>query len=159
MNEKEKKVIVLGASNSGKTSVLRQICNKTLETVAMEYGNTIFEGIKIHFFSAPSSERFAFMHQVLSKNIDGAMILMDEDGLTPTELNTAVSIKKEGLPFVIITAQQEQQEHRLRKEKKDVPTIYTDQMDHEAIYKGIKVLLNIIEPLKELEKIKITYEA
>lgn len=34
------------------------------------------------------------MHQVLSKNIDGAMILMDEDGLTPTELNTAVSIKR-----------------------------------------------------------------
>lgn len=158
MNEKEKKVIVLGASNSGKTSILRQICNKTLETVAMEYGNTIFEGIKIHFFSAPSSERFAFMHQVLSKNIDGTIILMDENGLTPTELNTAVSIKKEGLPFIIITAQHEQQEHR-RKEFKDIPTIYTDQMDHEAIYKGIKVLLNIIEPLKELEKIKITYEA
>lgn len=158
MNEKEKKIIVLGASNSGKTSILKEICNKTLETVAMEYGNTIFEGVKIHFFSAPSSERFAFMHTVLSKNINGALILVDEKGLTTTELKTAASIKKEGIPYVIISTPEEHEEYLLRKEFKEVPIIHTTHMDNKSIYNGIKVLLNIIEPVKELEIIETAYE-
>ena len=158
MNDVEKKVMVLGCS-SGKATILRHICSKTVETVAMEYGNTTFEGVKMHFFGASSSERFEFMHDVISKKIDGALILVDENGLTNADLKTASSIKENGLPYVIIASQVEEQ-YPFDQSFKEVPVVYANSIeDTDDVYKGMKVLLNIMQTAEHSEEIKTVYGA
>lgn len=145
----ERKVIVLGGSASGKTTILRHICSKTVETIAMEYGNTIFDGVKIHFFGVPSNERFGFMNDVLSKRIDGALILIDENGLNNAELETASAIKENSLPYIIIASQDP--EYPIN-DSNEISILHANNLDNENIYKGMKMLLDVMNT-KEHDKV------
>jgi len=57
---------------------------------------------KLHFFSVPSPERFGFMYHVLSKDINGALVLVEDDGLKPGELEALNLYKQTGIPHVIL---------------------------------------------------------
>lgn len=150
--EKNRKIMIVGGTNSGKDIILRKICEKTVETVAMEYGNALFEGLKLHFFSVPSPERFGFMYQVLSKDIDGAIILVEEGGLKSNELEAANFYKRKGLPYVIIAYTESEESIPVDLNfKEEIPLIYTDNMDEEDIHKGVKMLLEKINATRNLE--------
>ncbi len=72
-----KKILVLGDSDSGKRTALKHVCSDLIETEAASYGKTKLNNEKLQIFSPSSAERFKFMKDVLSKNIDGAIIVID----------------------------------------------------------------------------------
>ncbi len=81
--KKEIKIVVLGSYNSGKTTTLENICEKKAKieyrgtTIALDYGNTIIDGEKVHIFGSPCQERFEFMREILSQGLDGAIVVID----------------------------------------------------------------------------------
>ena len=97
-----KKVLVFGTTSSMKSTALKDICSKIVHTIALDYGNTVIDDTKIHFFSPPADEKFEFMRDVLSKNIDGVMIFADSTELTETEIEIMNSMEKD-VPHIVVT--------------------------------------------------------
>lgn len=94
-----KKVLVVGGSDCKKTEALEHICRKVVNTVAMDYGNTVINDTKIHLFSPPADEKFGFMKDVLSKNVDGVLIFANSK--SEVESLKTHNILKKDVPYVI----------------------------------------------------------
>lgn len=142
---KLKKIIILGSSDSGKTTALEHICANTINTTAMDYGNTVLNGIKAHFFAPSGKERFGFMHEVLSKNIDGAIILIDSTkGITENDIKILNFIKEKKIPEVIFENKQDLNSNNLNIEFHDVPIIPTIATTGQGIKKGLKILFELM---------------
>lgn len=93
----EKKIIISGHVASGKTTALRTLLGEKLlstdaaysesrsleskrtTTVAMDYGVIRCPRIpvKLHLYAIPGQERFQFMWEILGKNADGLIVLID----------------------------------------------------------------------------------
>lgn len=155
MCKDKRKIMVLGGSNAAKKIILSEICDKTIETVAMEYGNALIGDLKIHFFSVPSTGNFKFMYQVLSKDTDGAIILIDKEGLNNDELKTTNTYKENKLPFMIIAEEENKEKNTFKTDLKDIPLFYTDKITEENISNGIEILLEMIDSARNLEKTHI----
>lgn len=140
-----KKIIILGSSGSGKTTVLEYICTNTIKTAAMDYGNTILNGIKAHFFVPSGKERFSFMQEVLSKNVDGAIILIDSTkGITENDLKILNFIKEKEVHGVIFRNKQDKTSKNLNIEFYDFPVIPTIATTGQGIKKGLKMLFELM---------------
>lgn len=90
----EVKVIITGHFSAGKTQFIKTLTNsmvstevpitdknemaeKNLTTVALDYGTIEIDGQKVHLFGTPGQERFDFMLDILSKDFDAVIILLD----------------------------------------------------------------------------------
>lgn len=93
----EKKVIIAGHVGSGKTTALHSIFGddmlstdakysdalasekKKTTTVAMDYGAITCPktDYRLHLYAIPGQERFQFMWEILGKNTDGLVVLVD----------------------------------------------------------------------------------
>lgn len=88
------KIIVTGPFNSGKTSFVRNGSDidivateksittedrgiKALTTVAMDFGRTEIDGATVHLFGTPGQTRFNFMWEILAKEMNGFIVLVD----------------------------------------------------------------------------------
>lgn len=155
-----KKIMILGG-NSGKDIILGRICEKNVETVAMEYGNVHHKKQKLHFFSVPSPERFGFMYHILSKDINGVLVLVEDDGLKPGELEALNLYKQSEIPQVILAYNGSKErippdlEERVPPDlglKGNISLIYIDSMNEEDISRGVEMLLEKIDAIKNLEQ-------
>lgn len=79
MRKKEVKIVILGSADSGKTTTIENLLKKNEKvtkiehngtTAALDYGNTVINGEKIHIFATPGHERFKFMREILSNGLD-----------------------------------------------------------------------------------------
>lgn len=148
-----KKIIILGSSGSGKTKILEYLCENTTKTTAMDYGNTVLEGTKVHFFVPSGKERFLFMQEVLSKNVDGAIIIIDStNGITEIDLKIMNFIKEKGVPRVIFGNKQDLINKNLNIEFGDIPIIPTIATTGHGIKEGLIRLFQIMN--KENARIK-----
>jgi signal recognition particle receptor subunit beta len=146
-----KKVIITGASNSGKTTALEHICNSKIKTESMDYGKTIIGNEKIHFFIPSGKERFNFMYDVLSQNIDGAIIFVDNTkGITGIDRKIIDFIKEKRVPYVIFTNKQDLCSKTLNI-KFNVPTIPTIATKGHGIEEGLKKLLKLMNNKNNIE--------
>jgi signal recognition particle receptor subunit beta len=163
-----KKIMILGG-NSGKDIILGRICEKNVETVAMEYGNVHHKKQKLHFFSVPSPERFGFMYHILSKDINGVLVLVEDNGLKTGELEALNLYKQTGIPQVILAYSRSKENVPLDVEenvpldleecvppdlglKGNISLIYIDSMNEEDISRGVEMLLEKIDATKNLEQ-------
>lgn len=150
--KKETKIVILGSYNSGKTTTLENICQKKMKveyqgtTIALDYGNTIINGKKVHIFTSPGQERFRFMRKVLSKGLDGAIVVIDNSkGLTTTDQAIITSLNSYKVPYVIFANKQD-----LNPEAfdyggiTDVPIIPTVAKDGEGVKRGLEQLLELV---------------
>ena len=88
------KIIVTGPFNSDKTEFIRTISDidvvtterkittedqgiKAETTVAMDYGRTKINDDTIYLYGTPGQTRFDFMWEILSKEMDGFIVLVD----------------------------------------------------------------------------------
>ncbi len=96
-NLTEKKVIFAGHVGSGKTTALQSIFGENMlstdarysdarptekkktTTVAMDYGVITCPktDYRLHLYAIPGQERFQFMWEILGKNTDGLVVLVD----------------------------------------------------------------------------------
>ncbi|RMG78240.1 MAG: GTP-binding protein [Chloroflexi bacterium] len=88
------KVVVTGPFNSGKTEFIRTISDipvvstekrittedrgiKAETTVAMDFGRTVIDGVTLNLFGTPGQTRFNFMWDILSKEMNAFIVLVD----------------------------------------------------------------------------------
>lgn len=88
------KIIVTGPFNSGKTEFVKSASDipvilteknittedrgiKAETTVAMDFGRVTMNGDTIHLFGTPGQTRFNFMWEILAKEMNGFIVLVD----------------------------------------------------------------------------------
>jgi uncharacterized protein len=88
------KIVITGAFNSGKTQFIKTISDievvstekhittedrgiKSETTVAMDYGRTVVDDDTIYLYGTPGQTRFDFMWEILSREMNGFIVLVD----------------------------------------------------------------------------------
>ncbi len=148
---KETKIVVMGAYNSGKTTTLEQICHNKAKveyngtTTGLDYGNTLISGEKVHFFGTPGQDRFRFMRKILSEGLDGAILVVDNsNGITSTDQEILERLDQYQIPYVVFSNKQD-----LNPEKLEInceaPVIPTIAQEGEGIMDGVGVLLEMVK--------------
>jgi len=111
-DEKRCKIVIFGAFGAGKTTLVRTLdpesrhveagCNKATTTVALDYGHLQVNGIEIHLFGTPGQERFGFAREIISKGMDGAILLVDATS-TPDDFTKHLynSLRTAKIPLVV----------------------------------------------------------
>jgi small GTP-binding protein len=146
----ETKIVVLGAYNSGKTTTLEHICQNRAKveyngtTTALDYGNTMINGKKVHFFGTPGQERFRFMRRILSEGLDGAILVVDNSkGITSTDQEILGHLNQFRVPYVIFANKQDLNSDYLDTDS-DAPIIPTIAQDGDGILEGVETLLEML---------------
>lgn len=148
MRKKETKIVILGSYNSGKTTTLENLCDKKTKieyngtTIALDYGNIKIDGEKVHIFGSPGQERFEFMREILSKGLDGAILVIDsQKGVTSIDEVILNNLNDMAVPYVVFANKQdlnpETQFEGIGNDVHVVPTIATQ-------CKGVKDGLNLL---------------
>ena len=149
-----KKILVLGDSDSGKRTILKHICSNLIETEAASYGKTATSNKKLQIFSPSSAERFMFMKDILSKNMDGAIIVIDNtQGITPNCEEMIDFVEERGVPHIIFANKQDLSDTPLYSKYPDVFIIPTQATSGKGISEGLKILLELMDP-EYVSKIK-----
>lgn len=139
-----KKIIVLGDSGSGKTTALENICENLTETTALDYGKALINGEKTYFFCSAGNKRFSFMQDIISKNLDGAIIFIDNTiGITKNSMRLIRFIEEKHVPYVIFA-----NKHDINKEPLNMdvnaPIISTNAITGQGIESGLDRLFNLM---------------
>ena len=149
-----KKILVLGDSDSGKRTALKHVCNNLVETEAASYGKTILNNKKLQIFSPSSAERFKFMKDILSKNMDGAIIVIDNtQGITLNCEEMIDFVEEKGVPYVIFANKQDLSDIPIYTQYPDVLIVPTEAISSKGISEGVNILLELMEP-EYIRKIK-----
>jgi len=139
-----KKVLVLGDSGTGKKTALEHICNDLIETESASYGKTTLNQKKLQIFSPSGRRRFTFMKEVLSKNMDGAIIFIDNtQGITPSSSKLIDFVEKKEVPYVIFANKQDLSNEPL-DDSIEVPILPTQATSGEGVSDGLNTLLELI---------------
>ncbi len=87
MAEGRLKIVVFGSFNAGKSSFIQALdpksrhieaaSNEGPTTVAFDFGRLTVRDRAVYLFGTPGQERFEFVRQVLSRGMDGAIIMVD----------------------------------------------------------------------------------
>ena len=85
--ERKIKIVVFGAYNAGKSTYIRALdpFSRHIEaedgdgstTVAMDFGRCRIGDLSIYLFGTPGQERFGFARTILSRGMDGAIVVVD----------------------------------------------------------------------------------
>jgi len=153
--KKETKIVILGSADSGKTTTIENLLNRKDEkvtriehkgtTVALDYGNTMIDGEKIHIFASPGQERFKFMREILSNGMSGAIVVIDSSvGITSTDQNIIQRLNNSTVPYVIYANKQDLAPGNF-EEIRNIPVIPTIATTGEGIHQGLEVLLELIK--------------
>ncbi len=167
------KIVVTGPFNVGKTEFIkaiseidvvsteRKITNplsavKEETTVAMDFGRVALGDLVIHMFGTPGQKRFDFMWEILSKEMQGFIVLAD--AATPETLDEVDRIIKlfqryEAVPYVVVANKQDiegartpqQLQRALKMREKVLPCVATDRNSVKMV---IQKLLNSISEME-----------
>ncbi len=123
MAEQPFKLVITGAFNTGKTTFVRSLSEidvvdtdratstaseqrvKSTTTVAMDYGRIHIDKRVIQLFGTPGQTRFEFMRDILAKDMDGFLVLVDTtDAATVDAAANLVERFKDyaSVPFAIV---------------------------------------------------------
>jgi small GTP-binding protein len=154
MRKKEIKIVVLGSYNSGKTTTLENICQKKAKieyngtTIALDYGNTMINGEKIHIFGSPGQERFEFMREILSQGLDGAIVVIDSSkGISNVDETILNKLNIKDVPYVLFANKQDispniVEHHIIKPETPIIPTVATNGV---GVEDGLLTLIQMIK--------------
>ncbi|ADL58753.1 MULTISPECIES: ATP/GTP-binding protein [Methanothermobacter] len=147
MKNKETKVVIFGDYDTGKTTTLEQLCDKITKveykgtTLALDYGNCIVNGEKIHLFATPGHERFKFMLEIISNGLDAAIIVVDNSrGVTLAEKEIMAELEEKNIPYVVFSNKQDLDDSELEIDR-DVDVLPTIATEGEGLMDGLQLLL------------------
>jgi small GTP-binding protein len=121
------KIVVTGAFNAGKTAFIRTASDipvvsterrmtdslaevKETTTVAMDYGQTTVEGCLFHLYGTPGQERFDFMWDILSGEMNGLLVLVDSTDRTSLAVTRRLLRRfrrKSRAPLLVVATKQD----------------------------------------------------
>lgn len=156
--KKGTKIVILGSADSGKTTTIENILERKDErvtkiehkgtTVALDYGNTVVNGERLHIFATPGQERFHFMRQILSNGLDGAIVVIDNSkGLTDTDKQIIENLNSNDVPYVVFCNKQDIVPGKIKSPhiKESIPIIPTTAKTGEGIHEGLETLLDLMD--------------
>ncbi|MDD1763649.1 MAG: GTP-binding protein [Methanobacteriaceae archaeon] len=152
LREKETKILILGSYNSGKTTTLENICHNKAKveyngtTISLDYGNTQVNGKKVHIFASPGQERFRFMREVLSRGMDGAIVVVDNSqGATPLDLEIMETLHRGKVPYVVFANKQDLNPAQLDFNGLDPHIVPTTAQEGKGVQEGLNLLLDMVK--------------
>ena len=112
MDRSRLKIVIFGAYNAGKSSFIRAIdpdshhieanSSGIPTTVGLDFGRTVINNRKIYLFGTPGQERFEFVRDIISRGMDGAIVVADTthdlDGLT---VQICDALSASGYPYAV----------------------------------------------------------
>jgi hypothetical protein len=113
MEEHRLKVVVFGTHGAGKSTFIQSLDPharhiEALEddsptTVSMDFGRVSLCGHVVYLFGTPGQERFFFVRNILSRGMDGAIVVVDSTaGVDENTYNLCVWLKGSGIPFAVM---------------------------------------------------------
>jgi len=99
MKDRSRKLVVTGPYNAGKSTFVRALCGDSVSidaqgtTVVMDYGQRKYQELDVALFGTPGQSRFNFMIEIVSKDADGFILIVDSS--LPESWPYAVSILDE----------------------------------------------------------------
>lgn len=118
------KLVITGAFNTGKTTFVRSLSEiatldteratsspgeqrvKSTTTVAMDYGRIKLDNTVVQLFGTPGQSRFDFMREVLAKDMNGFLVLVDVNN--PATVDAAAQLVEQfkdlgnEVPFAVV---------------------------------------------------------
>lgn len=110
MLENTLKIVVFGALNAGKTSIVERLSGQELFlkgdyeniTTSFDFVQIERQGFLIHLFASPGHRRFSFMWDTLAYGMDGAVMVIDSTvGVSPVDSELIRFIQKFDVPFAV----------------------------------------------------------
>jgi small GTP-binding protein len=108
MKKDEIKVVVVGSSDVGKTTLMENMIGKIGKveykgiTTAIDYGSLTINDKKIHFFGTPGQKRFEFMRELALKGTNLALIVLDASkGITKEDVEIVKLLESKKIPYGI----------------------------------------------------------
>jgi len=148
-----KKILVMGALGSGKTTAMENICDKLLQTKNIEQGSLTINSQKIHLLSHPEKIKWKFNQYSLFKDINGVIIFIDNTiGITKADEELIKFISQNNIPYVITANKQDLKNEELHINFVNAPIIPTIAKDGKSIHKALEILLELISPYREFVK-------
>ncbi|RLE59804.1 MAG: GTP-binding protein [Thermoprotei archaeon] len=172
------KIVVAGAFNSGKTTFVKSLCGKILNTdkrlfrdderkiketttVAMDFGKVYINGKMLYVFGTPGQFRFCFMWDILSKGMDGFILLVDSSDLDSIKIAKFIyrHFKMYGNHPHVVGANKQDIKDSLTPAKirdllevpQEIPVIPVISLRKDSVVEAVKVLLKEIEKKESSE--------
>lgn len=137
-------IFIIGASGSGKTTALKHLNREKANIRLFDYGKAIIGGNPIYLFSSPQLESFIFIEELLSFDINGIIIFIDnQKGISDTDLEIIDYIDKRSIPYIIFANKQDLNDSILNVDS-DVFIVPTIATKGNGIKDGLKMLLKFI---------------
>ncbi|WP_292518562.1 GTP-binding protein [Methanoculleus sp.] len=113
MAEGRLKIVVFGSFNAGKSSLIQALDPRSRHieapssegptTVAFDFGRLQVRGQAVYLFGAPGQERFEFVRQILSRGMDGAIVVVDATtGVDAMTWHLYLQLKALGVPLALM---------------------------------------------------------
>ncbi|MDK2790307.1 MAG: uncharacterized protein PWP15_814 [Methanothermococcus sp.] len=107
--EKEEiKIVVMGSQDVGKTTLMENLLDNVSKvehngtTVAIDYGKTILNGKKVHFFGTPGQEKFEFMREIALTGADFVIVVLDGSvGLRNVDKKIIDVLNTKKIPYIV----------------------------------------------------------
>jgi len=112
MGRSRLKIVIFGAYNAGKSTFIRAIDPESHHieaengdiptTVGLDFGRTVIQDRKIYLFGTPGQERFEFVRDILTRGMDGAIVVADTTR-EPDELTERIchALRDTGCPYAV----------------------------------------------------------
>ncbi len=120
------KVVITGAFNTGKSVFIRTASDiavvstekpitddlsqvKETTTVAMDYGQTTVGGMLIHLYGTPGQPRFDFMWDILARDADALLVLVDSTDRSTLTLARQLlrRLARRRTPYLVVATKQD----------------------------------------------------
>lgn len=149
------KILITGPFNSGKSSMVRQLSERSVSvdrvgtTVSLDHGHIESKGLVTDLFGTPGQEKFDWILKILSKDIWGLILIIDSaDPDFPRAKKMMEGVKERDIPFVVFANKQDLDEALSPEEIKEslgYPTVVgTSALTGENCEKGLKTLFDKI---------------
>lgn len=120
------KVVITGAFNTGKSAFIRTASDipvvstekhitddlsqvKETTTVAMDYGQTTVGGRLFHLYGTPGQPRFEFMWDILARDADALLVLVDSTDRSTLTLARQLlrRLARRRTPYLVVATKQD----------------------------------------------------
>lgn len=120
------KVVITGAFNTGKSAFIRTASDiavvstekpitddlsqvKETTTVAMDYGQTTVGGMLFHLYGTPGQPRFDFMWDILARDADALLVLVDSTDRSTLTLARQLlrRLARRRTPYLVVATKQD----------------------------------------------------
>jgi uncharacterized protein len=166
------KIVVTGPFNSGKTEFVKNGSDipmveteknittedrgiKASTTVAMDFGRMEIDGDTVHLFGTPGQTRFNFMWEILAKEMNGFIVLVDSTD-TPSFPDAAELIEQFSsfvdVPHIVVSnkmdldgAASTDEVRSGTRASSDVPVLEAIATDKASVRNVVKQMLTLIK--------------